>query len=67
MLHLHLIVVCLLLLICHVSQGETGDILQRLDYGVVSKKADMYIAREDWLHTFQIQDPKRVNIPNIGT
>ena len=56
-----------LFILCPTSLAQ-GELLQRLNYGVVFQKdAKLTLAREYWLHTFEILLPEHVNIPLIGT
>ena len=48
------------------NQGEAKEIVQRLNYGIVFKpEVDMFMAQEEWLHTFQILIPRRLGTPNL--
>ena len=50
------------------NQGEAKEIVQRLNYGIVFKpEVDMFMAQEEWLHTFQIPIPRRLGTPNVGS
>ena len=50
------------------NQGEAKEIVQRLNYGIVFKpEVDMFMAQEEWLHTFQIPIPRSLGSPNVGS
>ena len=56
------------LLIGQMNQGEAKEIVQRLNYGIVFKpEFDMFMAQEEWLHTFQIPIPRKLGSPDIGS
>lgn len=49
-----------------VSTQDQSDIIQRINYGVVFKQeAQLYLAKESWLHTFQVSLPRHFSLPNI--
>ena len=65
---LMLIMLTFFLLLCQMNQGEAKEIVQRLNYGIVFKpEVDMFMAQEEWLHTFQIPVPRKLGSPDIGS
>lgn len=45
---------------------QDSDIIQRVNYGVVFKEeARLFLAKESWLHTFEVSIPSNIKLPNI--
>ena len=65
---LSMISICLLLLVCQPNKIGAQSVIQRLNYGVVfTQETTVHIAAEEWLHTFQLPVPRRINVPRLGT
>ena len=63
-----ILTVFLFLLVCQPTQIDAETIIQRLNYGVVfTEHASVHIAAENWLHTFELEIPRRSNFPQLGT
>lgn len=49
-----------------IGKVTSADPIQRLNYGVVFKEhADLHLAQEHWLHTFEIPIPEHVQFPTM--
>ena len=59
---------CLFLLLCQPYQIDAQQVIQRLNYGIIfTQESTVHIAAEEWLHTFQVTIPRKVNVPHLGT
>ena len=63
-----ILTVFLFLLVCQPTQIDAESMIQRLNNGVVfTEHVSVYIAAELWLHTFELEIPRRSNFPQLGT
>ena len=63
-----MILICLFLLLCQPNQTDAQQVIQRLNYGIIfTQESTVHIEAEEWLHTFQVTIPRKVNVPHLGT
>ncbi|XP_060591477.1 uncharacterized protein LOC132746373 [Ruditapes philippinarum] len=57
----------LTLLFCFAQPAACNQSLSRLNYGIVFKEiADLHLANEHWIHTFELPIPDKIVLPTIG-
>lgn len=59
----------LVLFLCLGTPGiatNTDNTIQRINYGIIFEKStNIFLSQENWLHTFQIQLPKKIHLDSL--